>query len=81
LSSIFSESEIKEKLNFYVTLEDTVLEKIIADLQKYATPKAQSEKQQPAKADPIPELPGKVATDYSPKQLAEQFKNLLKEDK
>jgi len=81
LSGIFSESEIKEKLNFYVALEDTVLEKIIADLQKYATPKAQSEKQQPAKTDPIPELPGKAFTDYSPKQLAEQFKNLLKEDK
>lgn len=80
LSGIFSESEIKEKINFYVTLEDTVLEKIIGDLQKYATPKAQSEKQ-PSKSDTIPELPGKVFNDYSPKQLAEQFKNLLKEEK
>jgi hypothetical protein len=79
LSAIFSESEITDRLDFYLSLEDSILIKIIEDVQKSIPAKSQSETNN--RIPVIPEPSSYPAAGATPKSIADQLKKLLKEDK
>jgi hypothetical protein len=79
LSSIFSESEIIDKLDFYLSLEEAVLTKIVEDMQKSTPVKSHSETD--SRIPVIPEPSSYNAPGTTPKSIADQLKKLLKEDK
>jgi len=72
LSSVFGQSEIEQKLEFYLSLSDDVLKKIIGDLQKAApTSKSTSSTKEPIS---IPEPQSSTTDAVSPKALADFLK-------
>jgi len=81
LSAIFSESEISEKLDFYLSLEDSILSKIVEDFQKSVPAKPKQEASASANNSVIPEPRGDYNKPLTPRELAEQLKKLKKEDK
>jgi hypothetical protein len=74
IAAFFSESELAEKIEFYLSFEDAVLEKLVADLQKSQPVKSSSEQKETV----IPE-PTSSASPVNPKLLAEKLKKALKE--
>jgi hypothetical protein len=77
LSAVFSEAEVSEKLEFYLTLEDTVIQKVLADLTK-TVKTATAEKKE---SIPVPEPTGSSPNLTDPKVLAAALKQALKESK
>lgn len=72
LSSVFGQSEIEQKLEFYLSLSDDVLKKIIGDLQKAApASKSTSSTKEPIS---IPEPQSSTTDAVSPKALADFLK-------
>jgi hypothetical protein len=71
LSSVFSQSEIEQKLEFYLSLTDDVLSKIIGDLRKAAPVKSNSSVKEPIS---IPEPQSSGTDSVSAKALADFLK-------
>lgn len=74
LSAVFSEAEVADKLEFYLTLDDTVIEKVLGDLTK-SMKNTSAEKKE---SIPVPEP---IATNDSirdPKKIAEELKKILR---
>jgi hypothetical protein len=80
LSAIFSESEISEKLDFYLSLEDSILSKIVEDFQKSVPAKPKQEASASANNSVIPEPRGDYNKPMTPREIAEQLKKFKKED-
>lgn len=80
LSAIFSESEISSKLDFYLSLEDGILSKIVEDFQKSVPAKNKQESAASAVNPVIPEPRGDYNKPLTPKEIAEQLKKFKKED-
>jgi hypothetical protein len=78
ISSFFSESELAEKVEFYLSFEDSILDKLISDLQKTQPAKTSSESN---KAPVIPEPSGNSVNLNDPKVLAAALKQSLKGSK
>lgn len=78
IAAFFSESELADKVEFYLSFEDSVLEKLIADLQKTQPAKSSSETQ---KAPVVPEPTGSSTNLSDPRVLAAALKQSLKESK
>ena len=80
LSAVFSESEISEKLDFYLSLEDSILSKIFEDFQKNVPAKVKQESSASANNLVIPEPRGDYNKPLTPREIAEQLKKFKKED-
>jgi len=80
LSAVFSESEVSEKLNFYLALEDGILSKIVEDFQKNVPTKAKQEASASVSNPVIPEPRGDYNKPLTPRDIAEQLKKFKKED-
>jgi len=76
ISSFFSESELVEKVDFYLSFDDSVLDKLISDLQKAQPLKTSSEA---SKAPVIPEPSGSPTNLNDPKLLAAALKQSFKD--
>jgi len=81
LSTIFSESEISEKLNFYLALEDDVLSKIVEDFQKSVPVKTKQDSSASAHNLVVPEPSGDYSRPLTTRDIADQLKKLKKDGK
>lgn len=73
LSSVFAQSDIEQKLDFYLSLADDVLEKIIGDLQK-AVPAKSTSSSKEKESVIVPEPQSSASDSINPKALADFLK-------
>jgi len=74
LSTVFSESELAEKIEFYLAMDDSVFQKVFLDMTKNT--KTVSEKKDPI---PVPEPTANTEFDArDPKKLAGELKKILR---